>query len=510
MQAAQEQQSLYHPYLNKNNNASPDIFSQTSYDDNYITLDSPPAPNNYIPYNSPSTISISSNTKSAFSPQSFLSDPNHSHSENNYGSPTSATSAADHSNDLTHILKDLEMKLLGPESEFDDSCSCSYKDSMVIPNQKADLKQGLIACAEAIADEDINTAEQWMGVLEPMVSVCGEPIQRLGAYVLEGLRARLLSSGSIIYKKLKCKEPTGPELMTYMHVLYQICPFYKFAYYSANASILEVMEHERRIHIIDFQLAQGSQWMALIKALFYRSSGPPSYIRVTGVDDSQSTFARGGSMEIVGRKLLEFSASFNIPLEFHGAAMDGCRVRLEDLRVRPGEAIAVNFPYMLHHMPDESVTTINHRDRLIRLVKSLSPKIVTLIEQESNTNTSSFVPRFKETLDYYTAMFEAIDVARPRDDRQRVSAEEHCVARDIVNMVACEGTDRVERHEPFGKWRYRFMMAGFEQVPLSPSVSKVVTDVLKEYSENFRAMEMNGAIYLGWKNRAMATTSAWR
>lgn len=508
MPASKEQQTtgnfhhLYHHYHNKN--ASPNFFYNN---DNFITLDSSLPPKKLTVYNSPSTISLSSNTNCPLSP----------HSDNAYGSPTSRTSVVDDGNDLNHILRELKMKLLGPQSEFDDSCSCSYEGSMVIQstpsplsNQKVDLKQCLIACAEAISDEDIPIAKQWMGLIEPMVSVCGEPIQRLGAYLLEGLRARLLSSGSIIYKKLKCKEPTAPELMTYMHLLYQICPFYKFAHNSANVSILEAMENEKKIHIIDFQLAQGSQWMSLIKALSQRRCGAPSYVRVTGVDDSQSAFARGGSMEIIWRKLLEFATSLGIPFEFHGAAMDGCEVRLENLLVRPGEALAVNFPYMLHHMPDESVTTINHRDRLIRLVKSLSPKIVTLVEQESNTNTSSFVPRFRETVDYYTAMFEALDVARPKDDRQRLSAEEHCVARDIVNMVACEGVDRVERHEPLGKWRYRFMMAGFEQVALSPSVSLTVREVLKEYSDNFRALDMDGAVYLGWKNRAMATTTAWR
>ncbi|XVE50989.1 hypothetical protein DITRI_Ditri02bG0001300 [Diplodiscus trichospermus] len=72
-----------------------------------------------------------------------------------------------------------------------------------------------------------------------------------------------------------------------------------------------------------------------------------------------------------------------------------------------------------------------------RLVKNLSPKVVTLVEQESNTNTSIFFSIYLETLDYYTAMFESIVVACPRNDKQRISAEQHCVACDIVNLIAC-------------------------------------------------------------------------
>ena len=79
---------------------------------------------------------------------------------------------------------------------------------------------------------------------------------------------------------------------------------------------------------------------------------------------------------------------------------------------------------MLHQVPDESVCeSHNQRDRLLRLVESLSPKVVTLIEQESNTNTAPFLPHFLETLDYYSAVFETIDVVLPRENKERVNVE---------------------------------------------------------------------------------------
>ncbi|PHT95217.1 Scarecrow-like protein 21 [Capsicum annuum] len=93
-------------------------------------------------------------------------------------------------------------------------------------------------------------------------------------------------------------------------------------------------------------------------------------------------------------------------------------VEIKDLNVRPGEPLAVNFALVLHHMHDESAGTQNHRDRLLRMVKSLSPKIVTLVEQESNTNTVQFFPYFLETLNYYLSVFESIDVALPRDHKE--------------------------------------------------------------------------------------------
>ncbi|KAG7963125.1 hypothetical protein I3843_09G103100 [Carya illinoinensis] len=511
------------------NNVSADMGNQgtsVSFEpEQYFTLESSPATDGYIVCDSPSISSGLSN-RSPFSPQvsqSFMSDP-HRSPENNYGSPASGSSVADNGNEMRHKLREIETVLLGSEPDIGDSCYNSLVsgihqvtstsrwdlDQLVEMIPRLDLREVLICCAEAVSNNDVSTAVALMKVLEKKVSVSGDPIQRLGAYMLEGLRARLERSGSVIYKSLKCEEPTSSELMSYMSILYGICPYWKFAYVSANAVIGEVMANERRIHIIDFQIAQGSQWMLLIKALERRPGGPPLALRITGVDDSQSAHARGGGLNIVGQKLLAFAKSCQVPLEFHAAPMSGCEVELENLSVQPGEALAVNFPYVLHHMPDESVSTQNHRDRLLRLVKSLSPKVVTLIEQESNTNTSPFFPRFKETMEYYTAMFESIDAAQhPRHDKRRIRAEENCVARDIVNMVACEDAERVERHELLGKWRSRLSMAGFTPYPLSSSVANTVIDLLGNYNENYRLAESGGALYLGWKNRPMVTSSAW-
>ncbi|KAH7545342.1 hypothetical protein FEM48_Zijuj01G0083500 [Ziziphus jujuba var. spinosa] len=492
-----------------------------TYKEQYFTLESSPATADFLVCDSPSAVSVLSN-RSSFSPQgsqSCLSDPHHS-PDIYSGSPVSGCSVADDANEFKHKLRELEITLLGPESDIVDSCYCCYKreststarwthSQMVEMIPRLDLKEVLIHCARAVSDSDLPAAMDLMDLLGHMVSVSGDPIQRLGAYLLEGLRARLEKSGSSIYKALKCEEPTSSELLSYMSVLYQICPYWRFAYVSANVVIKEAVENEQRIHIIDFQIAQGTQWMALIQDLARRPGGPPS-IRITCVDDPQSAHARGGGLRIVGEKLSRHAESWNVPFEFHGAAMCGSEVVLETLQIRPGEAIVANFPFVLHHMPDESVSTQNHRDRLLRLVKSLSPKVMTLVEQDSNTNTSPFFARFLETLDYYTAMFESIDVARPRNDKQRINAEQQCVARDIVNMIACEGPDRVERHELFGKWSVRLRMAGFTQCPLSPSVNVAIKNLLKEYNGNYRVEEKDGALYLKWKNRAMATSSAWR
>ncbi|TMX00955.1 hypothetical protein EJD97_025548 [Solanum chilense] len=452
---------------------------------------------------------------------SCRSDMHHSPDDTFQSSGNSSCYTSDVT-DLKHKLRELETAMLGPDSESLESYNTipvtaanqvsSESDKLVgmmemMPS--GDLKEVLIACAKAIAENNLITAEWLMSELRTVVSVCGSPIQRLGAYMLEGLVARLASSGSSIYKALRCKEPTSVELFSYMHLLYEICPYFKFGYLSANGAIVDAMKDENSIHIIDFQIAQGSQWITLIHALAARPGGPPR-IRITGIDDSTSAYARGGGIEIVGRRLSSIAASCNVPFEFHPVSASCPDIEIEHLKVRPGEPLAVNFALVLHHMPDESVGTQNHRDRLLRMVKSLSPKIVTLVEQESNTNTAQFFPRFLETLNYYLSVFESIDVALPRDHKERINVEQHCLAREIVNILACEGAERVERHELLERWRSRFAVAGFKPYPLSSSVNATIKTLLENYYQSYTLNERNGALYLGWMNRDLVASCAWK
>lgn len=439
--------------------------------------------------------------------------------ENDQSSSKSESCLSDGGDEFRNKLRELETAMLGPDSDidsyeniFDGAISTPEVDNwreMMETIPKGDLKSLLISCAKAISKDDLFTTECLMAELRQMVSVSGEPIQRLGAYVLEGLVARLSSSGSLIYKSLRCKEPESMELLSYMHILYEVCPYFKFGYMSANGAIAEAMKNENSVHIIDFQVAQGSQWVTLIQAFAARPGGPP-HIRITGIDDATSAFARGGGLSIVGQRLSRLAESCKVPFEFNAVDVPNSEVRAENLRIQPGEAISVNFPFVLHHMPDESVSTQNHRDRVLRLVKSLNPKVVTLIEQECNVNTSPFFSRFVEALDYYTAMFESIDVTLPRDHKERINVEQHCIAREVVNVIACEGMERVERHELLGKWKLRFKMAGFSPYPLSSLVNSTIKTLLENYSEKYRLEERDEALYLGWMNRDLVSSCAWK
>lgn len=392
----------------------------------------------------------------------------------------------------------------------DDNLEAKTEDKFVLWKgiSPYGLKHHLIECAKFLDENRLSEFEKLLELARSSVSITGEPIQRLGAYLLEGLVARKESSGSNIYRALKCDEPDGKDMLSYMHTLFEVCPYFKFGYMAANGAIAEACRKENRIHIIDFQIALGTQWITLLQALAKRPSGAP-HMRITGIDLCTSENGLGNTFSFAGKRLAEISKQFNIPIEFIGISVSATDLTREMIDVRPNESVVVNFPLLLHHIPDESVDLHNPRDGILRMVKSLSPKVVTMVEQESNTNTSPFLPRFIETLDYYLAMFESLDVTMPRDDKERINVEQHCLAKDVVNVIACEANERIERHEVFGKWRSRFTMAGFRQLPMSSYVNSVIKGLLRNYSDDYNLTEKDGAMFLGWKHRNMISASAW-
>ncbi|XP_039129881.1 chitin-inducible gibberellin-responsive protein 1-like [Dioscorea cayenensis subsp. rotundata] len=426
------------------------------------------------------------------------------------------------SEDIRHALQELETVLMAPDTDEQPMTTSTktwaHLETLINSQPQArphkrlkqfpdscphnGVKHLLIKCAEAMSDDRIEEFQYLVQEARCVVSIHGDPIQRLGAYMLEGLVARHEESGTNIYKGLKCHEPdSSRELLYCMRILYDMCPYFKFGYMAANGAIAEALRTEDRIHIIDFQIAQGTQWTTLIQALAARPGGPP-HVRITGI-------SQGDNLQLVGKILHDMSRKFNIPFEFNPLAVP-CEVVTKDmLKIRGGEALAVNFTLQLHHTPDESVDVNNPRDGLLRMVKRLSPKVMTLVEQESNTNTSPFLTRFTETMDYYSAMMESIDDSLARESKERIGVEQHCMGKDIVNMIACEGKERVERHELLGKWRLRLCMAGFKQCPLSSYVNSVIKKLMACYSDKYTLVEKDGALLLGWKGRSLISASAW-
>ncbi|CAE5958163.1 unnamed protein product [Arabidopsis arenosa] len=393
--------------------------------------------------------------------------------------------------------------------ESSSADSNSHVSSKEVVSQ-ATPKQILISCARALSEGKSEEALSMVNELRQIVSIQGDPSQRIAAYMVEGLAARMAASGKFIYRALKCKEPPSDERLAAMQVLFEVCPCFKFGFLAANGAIIEAIKGEEEVHIIDFDINQGNQYMTLIRSVAELPGKRPR-LRLTGIDDPESVQRSIGGLRIIGLRLEQLAEDNGVSFKFKAVPSKTSIVSPLTLGCKPGETLIVNFAFQLHHMPDESVTTVNQRDELLHMVKSLNPKLVTVVEQDVNTNTSPFFPRFIEAYEYYSAVFESLDMTLPRESQERMNVERQCLARDIVNIVACEGEERIERYEAAGKWRARMMMAGFNPKPMSARVTNNIQNLIKQqYCNKYKLKEEMGELHFCWEEKSLIVASAWR
>jgi len=288
----------------------------------------------------------------------------------------------------------------------------------------------------------------------------------------------------------------------------QYCPFIRASYYFANNTILEAFKDAPRVHVVDYGILYGTQWPCLIHQLSEREGGPP-HLRITGIDRPQPGFTPSGRIQETGRRLAELAKMKGVPFEFHAIAEKWEAITPTHLMLREDEVLAVNSMYRLHHLLDEQVTAASPRTLVLNRIRSINPKVFVQGVVNAGYNAPFFMSRFREALTSFSTLFEFMDESMPSDDPMRIIIDQEIVGRDILNVVACEGLERVERPEPYRQWQSRTMRAGFQQVPISAEFQDIVRKLMTEFHPKYGIGEDGNWFLIGWKERITHAITAW-
>ncbi|XP_058108105.1 DELLA protein GAI1-like [Magnolia sinica] len=364
------------------------------------------------------------------------------------------------------------------------------------------LVHALMACADAVQQDNLKVAEALVKQIRLLAASQAGAMRKVATFFAKALAQR-------IYGVRPPESPLDSSLSDILQMhFYEACPYLKFAHFTANQAILEAFAGKSRVHVIDFSMKQGLQWPALMQALALRPGGPPAF-RLTGIGPPQPD--NTDPLQQVGWKLAQLAETIHIEFEYRGFVANS----LADLEpymldVRPGdvEAVAVNSVFELHPL----LARPGAIDKVLATVKAVQPTIVTVVEQEANHNGPVFLDRFNEALHYYSTMFDSLEGCgmSPPNGQDQLMSEEY-LGRQILNVVACEGTERVERHETLGQWRGRMGGAGFAPVHLGSNAFKQASMLLALFAggDGYRVEENNGCLMLGWHTRPLIATSAW-
>lgn len=490
----------------------------------------------------------------------------------------------------------------------------------------------LLACANAVASNNMEYTNVYLEQLSVLASLTGDPMQRVATYFMEGLAARITKSWPGLYKALHSTHlPSVMDVLSARQVFFSVCPYVKFAFLMANQAILDAMEGEKVVHIVDLEASDPVQWLALLQELSLRQGGPP-HLRITGMSSTRDV------LEQTGQRLSEEAEKLDIPFQFHPLVASLENVDVDSLKVKSGEAVAISSVMRLHPLlAKESTATpvavptghdhsnrpiIRHsrsssggyeritcvgresspintageemqgdqrrlkrprdtyeptelaenlksvdgpssdladphrrssrsiqesdgglhgssnverggsRDqldssschnseyssgpgsvvvqRVLQKLQGLAPKVMVVVEQDSNHNSGAMPERFVEALHYYSAMFDSLDLTLPQDCVERVTLEKFLLGQEIKNIVACEGAERVERHEKVDRWRLRMRSAGFVARPLSGTAALQAKRLLHGYPcDGYRLRDEHDCLTLCWQDTPLYTASAW-
>ncbi|KAF8020938.1 hypothetical protein BT93_G1372 [Corymbia citriodora subsp. variegata] len=361
------------------------------------------------------------------------------------------------------------------------------------------LVHALMACAEAVQQSNLSIAEALVKQIGFLAISQAGAMRKVATFFAEALARR-------IYRVYPQNPPLDHSLTDALQMhFYETCPYLKFAHFTANQAILEAFEGKSRVHVIDFSMNQGLQWPALMQALALRPGGPPSF-RLTGIGPPAPD--NSDRLQDVGWKLAQLAETIHVEFEYRGFVANSLAdldAAILELRPSDAEAVAVNSVFELHKL----LARPGAIEKVLGVVRQVRPEIVTVVEQEANHNGPVFVDRFNESLHYYSTLFDSLEGCANTQDK---AMSEVYLGKQICNVVACEGADRVERHETLAQWRDRFGAAGFVPAHLGSNAFKQASMLLALFAggDGYRVEENGGCLTLGWHTRPLIATSAWR
>ncbi|CAH9104148.1 unnamed protein product [Cuscuta epithymum] len=379
------------------------------------------------------------------------------------------------------------------------------RDNMV------DLSTLLTHCAQAVASDDSRTAVELLKQIRKHSSQTGDGAQRIAHYFADGLEARMAGSGTKIYKALITMPTSASDVLKAYQLFLAACPFRKISNFFSNHTIMNLIAQQdtTSVHIIDFGIFYGFQWPCFIQRLSRIPGGPPK-LRITGIDFPQPGFRPAERVEETGRRLANYSQRFNVPFEFHAIAQKWETIKPEDLKIKEGELLAVNCLYRLRNLLDETVVLNSPRDTVLDLIRRLNPAVFIMGAINGLYNAPFFITRFREALFHYSSLFDMLEATTPREVPERVLLEKVLFGREAMNVIACEGGERIERPETYKQWQVRIQRAGFRPLPVNEEIMKTSKERVKVYHKDFM-IDVNGAwLVQGWKGRILFALSSWK
>ncbi|KAF7060431.1 hypothetical protein CFC21_067221 [Triticum aestivum] len=373
-----------------------------------------------------------------------------------------------------------------------------------------DLRTLLIHCAQAVSVNNHSLASGILKSIRQHSSPSGDDTQRLAFYLADCLEIRLSGNGSQINRNFITTPRSAAYILKLFHLCFTVSHYLRSSYYFSNKTILDVSKGKSQVHIIDFGICFGFQWPSLLKQLADREGGPPK-LRITGIELPMPGFWPDGRKNNTQLRLVEYAGMFKVPLKYRQISSKWESISIEDLNINKGEVLIVNCINRMKNIADETISINSARNRVLNTIKMMKPKVFIHGVVNGYYNTPFFLSRFKEVMHHYASLFDMLDKTTPRDNEARLILERDIYKYEMLNVIACEGSERIERPESYKTWKLRSLRARFEQLPLNPKIVQGIQHIVRQiYHKDLFVDEEDQFLVLGWKGRIVYALSTWK
>ncbi|WCJ23329.1 GRAS family transcription factor family protein [Euphorbia peplus] len=395
-------------------------------------------------------------------------------------------------------------------SMLDNPFGFPYSDLPDEETKKVELAELLMASAEKVGKQLYDSATMLLNQCDELSSSTGNAVERVVYYFSKALRERMdretgkeTSQGlrkELLSKIDEAMMTPSPNLLA----IYQEVPFLQIAHCATVEAIIENVNGEENIHVVDLGILIGVQWTGLMQALVSESVCPLKLLKITAVGTMKKQ-----SIEDTGKRLTSFAESISLPFSFKIVMVSDMLELHEDLfELEANEAVVVYSSYLLKrliHIP-------GRLDYMMKLIRILNPSIMVLKEPELDSISPSFMNRFVETVPYFSAYFDCLEICLRRDDPSRKDIESLYFGEAIRNILCANGEERHIQHVKLDVWREFFARYGMVETQMSESSLLHAKLMAGKFAcGNACSLELDGKnLFIGWEGTPLISLSAWK
>nr|GEX20786.1 hypothetical protein [Tanacetum cinerariifolium] len=274
-------------------------------------------------------------------------------------------------------------------------------DVVMEPESQTGLHNLLKAYGEAIAMGHKELADVIVRCISEKTTPVGTAVERIAFNLFQGED----NQGNEYLK-----QEAARNFMQAFSAFYRIFPYGKFAHYTSNSAILEVIPiHAKSVHIFDFDICEGSQWAVVIEAIAQQRKS----LTITSVklEEYDSGF------EETKRNLFNYARTFGLNLKVQEKDVTQMVQEMEGQRREGREFLVFNCMVGLPHMGKTRKTTeVTNFLSIAKAALATNDGIITFGDGEGHERmdkASDFSSFFDGKLAHYKALYESMEWGFP-------------------------------------------------------------------------------------------------